>query len=211
MKNMKKINYHAYLEEIIRNLDKSRPAPNLLLHACCAPCASYVIEFLAPHFKITIYFYNPNIEPYWELKKREKEIVRFCDIFLKDEKIDVILPEYENKIFHQVADARKDEREGGLRCYDCYALRLDKTAKYAQANNFDFFGTTLSISPHKNAFFINSIGEKLAKIYNVNYLYGDFKKNNGYKRSIELSKQYNLYRQNYCGCVFSMQKEVSFA
>ncbi len=166
-----------------------------------------MLEFLAPHFEITVYYYNPNIEPYEEFKKRAEELIRFCEIFIEGKKFKVITAEYENKVFHEMAASKRNEPEGGSRCFDCYFMRMEKAIKYAKDGSYDYFGTTLTISPHKNANFINLIGEDLSKKYEINYLYADFKKNNGYKRSIEISKEYNLYRQDYCGCYFSKPKQ----
>lgn len=175
----------------------------LLLHACCAPCSSYVLEFLGKQYNITVFYYNPNITEAEEYQKRVKELTRFINEapFAMDVKL--IEGEYEPDAFWNISKGLSDEPERGRRCYKCYELRLKKTAEYAKNNGFDIFTTTLSISPHKNAEWINEIGQRLSDEYGVDYLYSNFKKNNGYARSIELSKEYNLYRQNYCGCIFS--------
>lgn len=174
-----------------------------MLHACCAPCSSYVLEYLSNYFKITLFYYNPNISPEEEYQKRTAEVKRL--IGQLPAKYEILFQEgkYDTASFSALAKGREREPEGGERCFACYALRLKETAQVAQAGGFDYFTTTLSISPYKNAEKLNEIGSKLAEEYGVDYLYSDFKKKNGYHRSIELSKQYGLYRQDYCGCVFS--------
>ena len=180
-----------------------KPLPKILLHCCCAPCASYVLECLTPQYNVSLLFYNPNIEPQAEHEKREKEIARLLEKASLLSSVDVIDCDYDNAAFENVTLSLRDEPEGGLRCNACFELRLRETARRAQTGKYDVFGTTLTVSPHKNANLINEIGNKLAKEYHVEYLQSDFKKNNGYKRSAELSKQYGLYRQNYCGCVLN--------
>ena len=172
----------------------------LLLHACCAPCASYTLELLNSHFNITIFFYNPNIMPDSEFEFRYQELLRLIELMKLD--ITVIKGDLDTS-FTELSKGLEMEKEGGKRCYSCYYSRLAATAKFAKENDFDFFTTTLSISPYKNSKWINEIGYRLEKEYQINFLYSDFKKEEGYKKSIELSKKYNLYRQNYCGCVFS--------
>ncbi len=183
--------------------NKSKEKLNLLLHACCAPCSSHVLELLNEQYNITIYFYNPNITKEEEYKKRVEELKRFlkeapfaCNVLLQE-------GEYEPELFFEMSKGLEDEPERGSRCYRCYELRMRKTAEMARKKGYDVFTTTLSISPHKNATWLNEIGEQLSEEYGINYLYSDFKKKNGYARSIELSKEYGLYRQNFCGCVFS--------
>lgn len=199
------INYQLKLEEIINeNKDK---LPTLLLHSCCGPCSSYVLEYLNKYFKITILYYNPNIYPYDEYKKRLDEQVRLINELNVENKISILECSYDNNEYENVIKGLENEKEGGSRCHKCYELRLEKTAKLAKENNFDYFSTTLTVSPYKNAQVLNEIGSKLEKKYNVKYLYSDFKKKNGYKRSIELSKIYNLYRQNYCGCIYSKKTD----
>ena len=193
------INYQKMLDDTINKLGEVKP--KLLLHACCAPCSSYVLEYLNNYFDITLYFYNPNIYPYKEFEFRAEELKRLVDEMKLDVKI--VVEEYENEKFEEIANPYSDMPEGQVRCFNCYRLRLEKSVKYAKDNGFDFVTTTLSISPHKNAAKLNEIGGELAKKYGVEYLYSDFKKKNGYKRSCELSEQFNLYRQNYCGCVYS--------
>ncbi len=199
------INYQLKLEEIINeNKDK---LPTLLLHSCCGPCSSYVLEYLNKYFKITILYYNPNIYPYDEYKKRLDEQVRLINELNVENKISMLECSYDNNEYENVIKGLENEKEGGSRCHKCYELRLEKTAKLAKENNFDYFSTTLTVSPYKNSQVLNEIGSKLEKKYNVKYLYSDFKKKNGYKRSIELSKIYNLYRQNYCGCIYSKKTD----
>ena len=195
------MNYNLLMEEEIKNINKE--APTLLLHACCAPCSSAVLERLGDIFKITILYYNPNITEEDEYKKRLDEIHNFISKFNIKYKIDIIDGRYNPNEFFKISNNLEDEPERGSRCYKCYKLRLEETAKIAIELNFDYFTTTLSLSPYKNSNWINEIGEDLNKQYNTKYLYSDFKKNNGYKRSIELSKEYNLYRQDYCGCIYS--------
>ena len=175
----------------------------LLLHACCAPCSSYVLEYLEKQYDITVFYYNPNITEEAEYKKRVDEITRFIKEAFFTQNVKLIEGTYEPAVFFDISKGLENEPERGKRCYKCYELRLKKTAEYAKNNGFDLFTTTLSISPHKNAEWINEIGQRLSEEYGVDYLYSNFKKNNGYIRSIELSREYNLYRQNYCGCIFS--------
>lgn len=193
------MNYSIELEKIIKSNGSKKPS--LLLHACCAPCSSYVLEYLASHFNITLFFYNPNIYPEDEYKKRLDELKRL----VREMKLNIkVLEEhYVPDEFFEISKGLENIPEGGERCRKCYRLRLQKTAEAAKADRYDFFCTTLSISPHKNAEWINEIGNELSKDYGTAFLPNDFKKKNGYKRSIELSKKYNLYRQNFCGCIFS--------
>lgn len=197
------MNYDNLMEE---ELKKIPMGSNLLLHACCAPCSSAVLERLGNYFHITIFFYNPNITEEVEYNKRLDEIKKFIKKFKIKYPINIIEGNYEQKKFFDIAKDLENEKERGKRCYKCYNLRLEETAKIASNLNFDYFTTTLSLSPHKNSTWINEIGENLDKLYQANYLYSDFKKKNGYKRSIELSKEYNLYRQDYCGCIYSKRK-----
>lgn len=195
------MNYQLKLEEILKeNKDKT---PTLLLHSCCAPCSSYVLEYLTNYFYITILFYNPNITSKEEYDKRLNELKRLVDNLPHSNKIEIIEARYEPKEFTEIAKGLEMALEGGERCFKCYRLRLEEAAKFAKVNNYDYFTTTLSISPHKNAKKLNEIGEELSKTYQVNYLYADFKKKGGYQRSIELSKKYDLYRQDFCGCIYS--------
>jgi len=197
------MNYQKALEDII--LENKGKVPTLLLHACCAPCSSYVLEYLSNYFKITILYYNPNITPYEEFAKRIEELKRLIDEMPLKNKVNFIEGIYDNDRYEQLISGLEKEKEGGPRCHICYKMRLEEAARIAKENNFDYFTTTLSISPYKNAIVLNEIGKALQELYNVKYLYADFKKKNGYKRSIELSKEYNLYRQDYCGCKYSIR------
>ena len=201
-----KENYQIKMEKIIENLPNDY-VPTLLLHACCAPCSSYVLELLSNYFKITILYYNPNIYPESEYDKRYGEISKVLKEINAKYPISVLEVEYEPEKFEEISIGLEEEQEGGVRCHKCYYLRLEKTALLAKKQHFDYFTTTLSISPYKNAEVLNRIGEVLENKYDIKYLYADFKKKEGYKRSIELSKKYDLYRQEYCGCKYSMQKE----
>ena len=196
-----KTNYQLILDRELENIGGTRP--KLLLHACCAPCSSYVLEYLNKHFNITVFFYNPNISPESEYNFRMSEIQRLISALPHEEEIKFISSDYEPNGFFDMAKGLENLPEGGERCFKCYELRLRKSAEAAKSGGFDYFTTTLSISPHKNAQRLNEIGAALSNEYGVKYLFSDFKKKNGYKRSCELSQEYNLYRQNYCGCVFS--------
>ena len=196
-------NFQKELDALIDSIAKSGEVPTLLLHSCCAPCSSYVLEYLSKYFKITIFYYNPNIYPMEEYSRRVDEQNGLIKALRTKYPIGFIKGEYDSDRFYALAKGHEDEKEGGERCFRCYELRLEEAAIIAKQKDFDFFTTTLSISPYKNAQKLNEIGEKLANKYTVKYLYSDFKKKNGYKRSIELSKEYGLYRQNYCGCVYS--------
>lgn len=205
---MNKINYQKELDVLIENLIKNEEVPTLLLHSCCAPCSSYVLEYLSKYFKITIFFYNPNIYPSEEYFRRVEEQKRFISELKVQNKIDIIEGKYDTENFYEISKGMEKEKEGGERCFKCYELRLKEAAIIANEKDFDYFTTTLSISPHKNAQKLNEIGKFLSEEYNIKYLYSDFKKKEGYKRSIELSKEYNLYRQDYCGCVFSKNERM---
>ena len=200
---MEKKNYDKWMQEIIEKNQELEIVPTLLLHTCCAPCSSAVIERLSKYFRITVFYYNPNIEPLEEYLKRKEEQKRFLSEVTTPYPINFLDCDYEHEEFIQLSKGLENEKEGGPRCLKCYRLRLLKTALKAQAFHFDYFGTSLTVSPYKNAQALNQIGEELQKKFNVKYLYSDFKKRNGYKRSIELSKDYHLYRQDYCGCSFS--------
>ena len=203
---MDKKNYQKELDKIIQNIDPSAP-PKLLLHACCAPCSSYVLEYLNEFFDITVYYYNPNISPLGEFEKRFNEIKRLINEMPFKNEVKLIEGIYRYEDFLDVANGLEDVKEGGERCFKCYRLRLEKTAELARDEGFDYFCTTLSISPLKNSQKINETGFELEKEYGVKWLPSDFKKKEGYKRSIELSREYNLYRQNFCGCVYSRSEE----
>ena len=199
---MKK-NYQLFLDELLCKKKKNGQRPSLLLHACCAPCSSYVLEYLVEHFAITLFFYNPNIDPVEEYRFREKELLRLVEQMGLSSKISVITEEYRPKEFYSIAKGLEDLPEGGSRCAACYRLRLRKSAEIAHARGCDYYTTTLSISPYKNAEWLNTIGEEEGVRAGVAWLFSDFKKRGGYKRSCELSAEYGLYRQNYCGCIYS--------
>ncbi len=198
---MMKINYSLILEKTLSELEKSGSKPSLLLHVCCAPCSSYVLEYLSSHFNITLFFYNPNIAPESEFDHRLAELKRFASEAGYNVKIES--PAYDSSEFYSRVRGLENLPEGGERCKICYELRLRKTASAAAQGKYDYFTTTLSISPYKRADWLNEIGARLEVDYGVDYLFSDFKKKGGYKRSIELSEKYGLYRQNYCGCVYS--------
>lgn len=197
---MQRINYQRELDALISSLNH---IPKLLLHACCAPCSSYCLEYLSRYFEITVLYYNPNISPEEEFRKRSKEIKRLVSELPVKNPVSLEIDEYEPREFFEAVKGLENEPEGGERCFVCYRLRLERAAKYAAEHGFDYFCSTLSISPLKNAQKLNEIGEELSEIYKVKNLPNDFKKKGGYLRSIELSREYDLYRQNYCGCVFS--------
>ena len=203
---MNKINYQKELDKVIEVLQRQGRVPRLLLHSCCAPCSSYVLEYLSRYFEITVFYYNPNIYPPEEFGKRVEEQKRLIAQLPAEHPISFLDGPYEPERFYEVARGLERVPEGGERCFKCYRLRLSETAEMARAGKYDYFTTTLSISPLKNAEKLNEIGGQLAKDYGVDYLYSDFKKRNGYKRSTELSREYGLYRQDYCGCVFSMRE-----
>ena len=209
MENTQKKNYSLILEQTIKACRAEGKRPTLLLHACCAPCSSYVLEYLCEHFEITLLFYNPNISPEEEYIFRERELRRLIGEMPLPSGIKVISEEYDPQEFYNIAKGLEDLREGGERCKRCYELRLSRSAKLAKELGFDYFTTTLSISPYKNAEWLNTIGKAQADAHSVKYLFSDFKKKNGYKRSCELSEQYGLYRQNYCGCEFSKRQAES--
>lgn len=192
-----------YNLEMKKQLESIEEGSQLLLHACCAPCSSAVLEQLGNFFQITILYYNPNISNENEYNKRLAEIKRFIKEFPTKYQIRLLEGRYLPQEFFDIAKGLEKEKERGMRCYKCYALRLKETAQIAQQAGYKYFTTTLSISPYKNSNWINQIGKDLEKVYNSTFIYSDFKKNNGYKRSIELSNEYNLYRQNYCGCIYS--------
>lgn len=197
-----KTNYKLKMDEEIKKIKELGKKPSLLLHACCAPCSSAVLEKLCEIFDITIFFYNPNISPESEFIFRLDELKRLLpEMGMAD--IDIVAPDYDYTEFLNIANGMEELPEGGKRCYACYRLRLEKTAEYAKENGFDYFTTTLSISPYKNAQWLNEIGIDAGERLGVKYLFSDFKKDNGYKRSCELSKEFNLYRQDYCGCIYS--------
>lgn len=198
---MNKINYQKETDSVIESLNGT--VPTLLLHSCCAPCSSYTLEYLSRYFSITVFYFNPNISPKAEFDKRFAEQKRLIETLPSENKISLICGDYNYDEFLNVARGYESVPEGGERCFRCYRMRLEKTAELAKQNGFDYFCTTLSISPLKNSQKINEIGFNVAEKYGVKWLPSDFKKREGYKRSIELSRQYGLYRQEYCGCLYS--------
>lgn len=210
-----KINYQLKFNSILKEVEESSTLPTLLLHSCCAPCSSYVLSMLVKHFDITVFYYNPNITDEQEYIKRSTEQKNFIELinngkteFAPKTKIKFIDAGVNKSQWEQVIKGLEQEKEGGARCYPCYNLRLQETCKLAKELNFNYFGTTLSVSPYKNSAWLNQIGELLQNEYGINYLFADFKKNNGYKLSIEYSYKYGLYRQNYCGCIYSKRIEM---
>ena len=200
---MQNRNYQKELEKLIEKQQRDGEKPSLLLHSCCAPCSSYVLEYLAPYFNICDFYYNPNISPKKEYEDRKEELVRLIREMGLSTQVTFLEGIYQPEDFFAMAKGMEDLPEGGERCFKCYEMRLRESAKIAAEQGAEYFATTLTISPLKNAQKLNEIGERLAEEYGVKYLPSDFKKKNGYKRSVELSAQYELYRQNYCGCVFS--------
>lgn len=198
---MENKNYQIVLDNILKDVSKLDRKPSLLLHVCCGPCSSYVLEYLSTYFEITILFYNPNIYPKEEYIRRKEEMGEFVSKAYPNTKY--IIMDYNEKEFYDAVRGYEHLGERSERCFNCYELRLKKTVEYAKENGYDYFTTSLSISPYKVSSKLNEIGSNLEKEYGINYLYSDFKKKNGYKRSIEISKEYNMYRQEYCGCVYS--------
>jgi predicted adenine nucleotide alpha hydrolase (AANH) superfamily ATPase len=204
-----KINYQKELDKILAGLKSNRNGrPSLLIHSCCAPCSSYVLEYLSEFFDIIVYYYNPNIDPESEYVKRLDEQTRLIDKFnmSSQSNISFVEGDYEREKFLESIKGLEDEPEGGLRCVECFRLRLDRAAAKAAELNCDYFTTTLTVSPYKNADILNEIGKEAGVKFNIKFLTSDFKKRDGYNRSIELSKQYGLYRQDYCGCIYSKNK-----
>lgn len=200
---MQKENYQKILDETIAMLQRAGKRPRLLLHSCCAPCSSYVLQYLTAYFDITVFYYNPNIAPESEFRFRADEQQRLLDEMCGALSIPLVLGEYDPSAFLAVARGLEHEPEGGMRCRACYRLRLEHTAAAAKAGGFDYFTTTLTISPHKDAQALNQLGSEIAQTYGVAYLFSDFKKKNGYRTSCLLSQTYGLYRQDYCGCPYS--------
>ncbi len=203
---MNKINYQLALDKIIEENQKQQKVPSLLMHSCCAPCSSYCLTYLAQYFRITIFYYNPNISPETEYKKRVKEQIRLIQSLNVKYPISFVEGTYEPEKFYEMAKGLEEVKEGGIRCFACYKMRQREAAYYAKEHGFDYFTTTLSVSPHKNAQKLNEIGLWLQEEVGVAYLVSDFKKKGGYLQSIELSKKYDLYRQDYCGCEFSKRQ-----
>jgi predicted adenine nucleotide alpha hydrolase (AANH) superfamily ATPase len=206
---MNKINYQKELDKVIEQNSREGKTPSLLLHVCCAPCSSYCLEYLSNYFEITVYYYNPNISIKEEYTHRLNEEKRLVSEMPFKNPVKIIEGSYDPQEFFDAVKGLENEPEGGKRCEECFKLRLSSSAKLAADLGFDYFTTTLTISPLKNAGLLNTIGAQEAQRYGVNWLYSDFKKREGYKRSIELSREYDLYRQNYCGCVFSRGKAES--
>lgn len=207
------MNYQLELDKLINELQKKQTdaayhVPRLLLHSCCAPCSSYVLEYLSQYFEITVLYYNPNIFPEEEYRKRVEEQQRLIGILPTRYPVTFAEGRYQPEEFFAVAKGLEDVPEGGERCRKCFRLRLEETAKLAAEGKYDYYTTTLSISPLKNAQALNEIGQELATVYEIPYLPSDFKKRGGYQRSIELSREYELYRQNFCGCVYSMREST---
>lgn len=202
---MNKINYQKELDKITDSLNGD--VPKLFLHSCCAPCSSYTLEYLSNYFDITVYYFNPNISPKAEFDKRYAEQKRLIKALPSKHTIKLVCGEYDYNDFLKIAKGYENVPEGGERCFRCYRMRLESTAKLAKEQGFDYFCTTLSISPLKNSQKINEIGYEVAEKYGIKWLPSDFKKKEGYKRSIELSREYQLYRQNFCGCVFSKENK----
>ena len=203
---MNRRNYQREMDGLLDTLTQQRRVPNLLLHSCCAPCSSYVIEYLSSYFHITVFYYNPNLYPEAEYEKRKKEQQRFLLEFPAKHPVRFLSGDFEKDRFYAAVKGLEGEKEGGRRCARCYRLRLRKTAETAAALSMDYFATTLTISPLKQAKTINEIGGEAAKACGVAYLCSDFKKKNGFLRSVALSDEYGMYRQDYCGCIFSRQE-----
>ena len=197
----------SYYKLELEELNKIKEPKKLLLHSCCAPCSSHVITYLTKYFDITVFYYNPNISPKEEYDKRKEEQIRLIKELKTENKLDIIDCDYDNDLYEKSIKGYESCPERGDRCTICFKLRLDKTAKIAKELNYDYFCSTLSVSPYKNSKLINEIGKEMEEKYNIKWLYSDFKKEDGYKKSIELSKKYNLYRQDYCGCKYSIRKK----
>lgn len=202
---MNQVNYQKELDKILEELGEGN-VPRLFLHSCCAPCSSYVLEYLCPHFEITVFYYNPNISETEEYRRRaeeQKRLIRAYNEENRGHRISIVEGDHEPAEFFRAIRGYENCPEGGERCTRCFELRLRAAAERAAEGGYDYFGTTLTISPLKDARRLNQIGQRLSAEYRIPWLPSDFKKRNGYKRSVELSAQYGLYRQNYCGCVFS--------
>ncbi len=201
-----RVNFQREMDALIEKNTREGVIPTLLLHSCCAPCSSYVIEYLSKYFKITVFYYNPNLYPDNEYDKRSAEQKRFISNYDALNPVSFIEVGFNPNEFYQKIKGFENEKEGGARCEKCFELRLEKTAELALEKGFDYYATTLTISPMKNAELINAVGSSIAQDIGVRYLASDFKKKNGFKRSTELSKEYGLYRQDYCGCIFSKKE-----
>ena len=222
---LENVNFDNLMQEELKKVREGNKKRTLLLHSCCAPCSSYVLKRLMEDFNITVFFYNSNLFPDAEYEKRKEEQIRFIGILNEEYEEKKKLNLFTHNIFHQTpiiintvefnkqefydfVKGYENEFEGSPRCYMCYMLRLNKTAQKAKEENFDYFCTTLTVSPYKNALWINEVGLILSKKYNIPFLHSDFKKNDGYKKSIEYSREYHLYRQDYCGCEFSFNAKL---
>ncbi len=205
---MNKVNYQKVLDQTIENIIQNNKVPKLLLHSCCAPCSSYCLEYLSKYFEITCFYYNPNITPEEEYNKRVVEQQRLISTMPFEKTVNFQAGSYEPEKFNEIIKGLEALPEGQERCFKCYRMRLESTAAYAKENGFDYFTTTLSLSPYKNADKLNEIGKELSEKYDIPYLYSDFKKKGGYLRSIELSKEYKLYRQDFCGCIYSKRHDL---
>lgn len=201
--------YNLQLKQI-EEISKMAKKPTMVLHSCCGPCNTYPMEYLSQYFDLTLFFNNSNIYPETEYTRRFDELVKYVEWFKKEHqvKIDIIRPTYDNKKFYNLLKHRAEDREGGIRCMMCYAIRMKEAMKYASDNNIDYMSTVMTISPHKDALTLNAIGSRLEKAFpKVKYFYSNFKKKEGYKKSIEISRKHNMYRQTYCGCQFSIDKK----
>ena len=203
-----KTNYQLVLDSELERISATGRTPTLLLHSCCGPCSSYVLEYLAHYFRITVLYFNPNIQPESEFDRRAETLKQLLSSAEYENPVSLTVPRYDDSAFLSAVSGLENEPEGGARCIRCFELRLAETARAARDGGFEYFTTTLSVSPHKNAEALNSIGMSMGERYGVRYLCSDFKKRNGYKRSIELSSIYGLYRQDYCGCRFSMRPDT---
>jgi len=199
-------NYQKELNQLVAQLQENGEVPKLLLHGCCAPCSSYCLQYLSDFFDITLLYYNPNISPAEEYEKRVAEVDKLIRLLPAKHPIQLVKGRYAPQEFYDIAKGLEQEPEGGARCFACYELRLREAAVIAAKEGFDYFTTTLTISPLKNAAKLNEIGERVGAEYGVKHLPSDFKKNEGYKKSVELSKEYDLYRQSFCGCVYSKEQ-----
>ena len=202
------MNYQIEMEKVLERVNGLSPAPSLLLHSCCAPCSSYVLETLSRYFQIVVYFYNPNMNSGQEFSRRAEEQLRLIESLPCAHPVQGIIVPFDSQEFYSQVKGLEQEPEGGARCEKCFALRLEHTAQYAAQHHFDWFTTTLTISPLKNAALLNQIGQAAGERWGVPFLPSDFKKKGGFLRSTQLSKEYELYRQNYCGCVFSMNQRI---
>ena len=202
-----KTNYQLVCDRMISEIAADGRVPKLLLHSCCGPCSTYVLEYLTKFFQVTLLFYNPNIFPQEEFEKRLSAQREVIEKLRTKQRVSLLVEDYDHAEFLSEAIGAENEPEGGRRCEKCFRVRLKKTAELAKKHGFDVFATTLSVSPHKNAELLNQIGKALSEEYEVPFLFSDFKKREGYKRSVELSKEFGIYRQEYCGCEFSIRSE----